>query len=111
MLPDVIEKKTLQIHHDPDEPTTFTSLQDLADALPDNTPRFVLLSYPLQMPDGRTKVPYVLLNYMPTTCNAEARMLYAGAKELMRAESEAGRALDVTDEEDVLDVAEQLKGE
>ncbi|KAK8214980.1 hypothetical protein BKA81DRAFT_277991, partial [Phyllosticta paracitricarpa] len=77
-----IDKKTLEIA--PASPDVYTNLQDLADALPDHSPRFVLLSYPLTLPSGRLSVPYVMLNYLPETCNAELKMLYAGAKELLR---------------------------
>lgn len=38
---------------------------------------------------------------MPATCNAELRMLYAGARETMRGASEAGRVLEVEDSEGV----------
>jgi hypothetical protein len=53
-------------------------------------------------------VPYVLLYYLPDTCNAELRMLYAGAKELMRNTSEVGRAIDIETPEDVANVPEKL---
>lgn len=60
---------------------------------------------------GRLSVPYVLLNYLPVTCNAELRMLYAGAKELMRNTAEAGRAIDLTDAEDLENIEEKIGGE
>ena len=43
---DHVDKNDLQILQD-DPPTTYNSLEDLADALPENTPRYVLLSYPM----------------------------------------------------------------
>lgn len=43
---DHVDKHNLQILQD-DPPTTYDSLEDLADALPENTPRYVLLSYPM----------------------------------------------------------------
>lgn len=52
-----------------------------------------------------------MINYMPTTCNQEARMLYAGAKELMRNQSEAGRIIEVDAAEDVETIEKQLQGE
>lgn len=86
-------------------------MQDLSDDLPDNSPRFVLLSYPLTLGSGRLSVPYVMLNYLPATCNAEMRMLYAGAKELMRNQSEAGRMIELDAAEDVEAIEERLQAE
>lgn len=56
-------------------------------------------------------MPYVLLYYLPVTCNAELRMLYAGAKELMRNTAEAGRVIELTDAEDLETIEEKLGGE
>lgn len=86
-------------------------MQDLSDELPDNSPRFVLLSYPLTLGSGRLSVPYVMLNYLPATCNSEMRMLYAGAKELMRNQSEAGRMIEIDTAEEVEDIEKRLQGE
>ena len=54
-------------------------------------------------------VPYVLLFYLPVTCNAEMRMLYAGAKELFRNTSEAGRIIDIESVEDLEEIPDKLK--
>lgn len=86
-------------------------MQDLSDDLPDNQPRFILLSYPLTMSSGRMSVPYVLVAYMPSTTSSEQRMLYAGAKELMRKEAETGRVIDIEDAEDIETIDQKLKGE
>ena len=53
-------------------------------------------------------MPYVLIYYLPITCNNEQRMLYAGAKELMRNTSEVGRVLDLESAEDLEDIPRQL---
>ena len=53
-------------------------------------------------------MPYVLLYYLPVTCNAELRMLYAGAKELMRNTAEAGRVIELSDSEDLETIEEKL---
>jgi hypothetical protein len=44
---DAIDKKTFEIVQDGS--TVYTTLQDIADDLPDNSPRYVLLSYPLTL--------------------------------------------------------------
>ena len=103
---DMIDKETLEIKPLPE---VYTSLGEIADGLPDNAPRFIPLSYPVTLNSGRQAAPYVLLYYMPATANNELKMLYAGAKELMRNTAEVGKVLEVADEEDILRVEEILK--
>ena len=88
----------------------YTDMQTLSDELPTHSPRFVLLSYPLALDTGRMSVPYVMVYYLPVTVNAEMRMLYAGAKELMRNTAEVGKVLEMADAEDLLEIEEKLKG-
>lgn len=104
----LIDKNTKEIRQDDDHKTVYTSLEKIADDLPDHSARFVLLSYPLTLPSGRQSVPYVLLYYLPITCNNEQRMLYAGAKELMRNTSEVGKVLDLESAEDLEEVPAKL---
>ncbi|KAE9979093.1 hypothetical protein EG327_007155 [Venturia inaequalis] len=106
---DQIDKKTLEISQADDE--TYTKVQDIADELPEHAPRFVLLSYPLTLASGRLSVPYVMLYYLPVTTNAEMRMLYAGAKELMRNTAEVNKIIEITEAEDLDDIEEKLKGD
>ncbi|KAK3626853.1 hypothetical protein LTR22_022970, partial [Elasticomyces elasticus] len=82
-----VDKSSLEIKQADDE--VYKNMQELSDELPDNSPRYVLLSYPLTLASGRLSVPYVMINYLPPTCSSEMRMLYAGAKELMRNQAEA----------------------
>ena len=105
-----IDKSSLTIGQEAAEAGSLTSLEAIAEALPDHQPRFVLLSYPYETEDGRLSVPYLLLYWLPPTCNGEMRMLYAGAKEGMRREAEAGRVLEVEGEEDILKIEDRIKG-
>jgi hypothetical protein len=50
----------------------------------------------------------VLLYYLPVTCNAELRMLYAGAKELMRNTAEVGKVIEIDSADDLEDLPEKL---
>lgn len=45
---DLIDKRTKEIRQDDDQ-TVYKSLEEIADDLPDHSPRFVLLSYPLTL--------------------------------------------------------------
>lgn len=47
-LPDMIDKQTKEIRQD-DDGTVYKSLEELAEDLPDHSPRFILLSYPLTL--------------------------------------------------------------
>jgi hypothetical protein len=49
-----------------------------------------------------------LIYYLPVTCNAELRMLYAGAKELMRNTAEVGRVIEIDSADDLEDLPEKL---
>ncbi|KEQ71845.1 glia maturation factor beta, partial [Aureobasidium namibiae CBS 147.97] len=102
-----IDKKTLEISKADDE--TYTDLSILGEELPDHSPRFILLSYPLTMASGRLSVPYVMLYYLPVTCNSELKMVYAGAKELMRNQAEVGRIIEIDSAEELEEIEDQLR--
>ncbi|UPX18723.1 uncharacterized protein EKO05_0009015 [Ascochyta rabiei] len=102
-----IDKKTLEVRPVDDE--VYTDVGSVADELPDHAPRFVLLSYPLTLDSGRLSVPYVMLYYLPITCNSEVKMLYAGAKELMRNTAEVNRIIEIDNAEDLDDIEDKLK--
>ncbi|KAI7466163.1 hypothetical protein KC357_g7406 [Hortaea werneckii] len=104
-----IDKSTMEIRQ-VDE-TIYSNMQELSDELPDNSPRYILLSYPLTMESGRLSVPYVMINYLPPTCSSEMRMLYAGAKELMRNQAEVNRIIEMDAAEEIEEIEEKLKGE
>lgn len=104
-----IDKKTLEIAQSDDE--VYNNLQDIADELPDNSPRFVLLSYPLTLASGRLSVPYVMIYYLPTTCNSEMKMLYASAKELVRNTAEVNRIIEISDAEDIEGIPDKLQSD
>ena len=52
-----------------------------------------------------------MINYLPPTCTSEMRMLYAGAKELVRNQSEAGRIIEIDDASELETMETRLKGE
>ncbi|KAK9373477.1 uncharacterized protein V1513DRAFT_486027 [Lipomyces chichibuensis] len=89
-------------------PELYTSLGDLSDALPGNTPRFIVLSYPLITKDGRQKTPYVLVYFLPVTATQQAKMLYAGAVEIVRAQADVNKLIEITDEEEILEIEDLI---
>lgn len=106
----MIDKRTHEVKQD-EEKIVYKSLEEIGDELPDNSPRFVLLSYPLTLPSGRLSVPYVMLYYLPITANNELKMLYAGAKELMRNTAEVGKVFDIESADDLEEIPKKLAAE
>ncbi|OJJ75191.1 hypothetical protein ASPBRDRAFT_28146 [Aspergillus brasiliensis CBS 101740] len=103
----IIDNKSQEIR--PEDGEVYTKMEDLADELPESSPRFILLSYPLTLASGRLTVPYVMLYYLPVNCNPNARMMYAGAVELMRNTAEVNRVIEVHEEEDITSIESKLQ--
>ncbi|THU77811.1 glia maturation factor beta [Dendrothele bispora CBS 962.96] len=55
------------------------SIEELAEELPENSPRYVVLSYELNHSDGRKSFPLVLINWAPTTSEISLLTLHASA--------------------------------
>jgi len=89
----------------PSDKLTFASgkLDELQDELPDNAPRFVLLSYELVHSDGRKSNPLIMINYVPVTANTTFHTLYASAKVWFQEKADIGKVLDMTDLEELND--------
>ncbi|EZF74564.1 hypothetical protein H105_03764 [Trichophyton soudanense CBS 452.61] len=104
----MIDAKSQEIR--PVDGEVYSKMEDLADDLPDSSPRFILLSYPLTIA-GRPAVPYVLLYYLPENCNPSQRMSYAGAVELMRSAAEVNRVIEVENETDVIEIESKLQSQ
>lgn len=79
---DEINKSSYEVNKVTDSP--IDNVEELVEELPENNPRYILLSYPMKLPDGRIKSPFVMLYWRPPTCGQESKMLYAAAVELMR---------------------------
>ncbi|EDN03026.1 predicted protein [Histoplasma mississippiense (nom. inval.)] len=103
----MIDSKSQEIRPADDE--IYSKMEDVADELPDSSPRFILLSYPLTLSSGRLTVPYVLLYYLPENCNPSSRMMYAGAVELMRNTAEVNRVIEVDSESNVINIETKLQ--
>lgn len=52
-----------------------------------------------------------MLYYLPITCNSEVKMLYAGAKELMRNTAEVNKIIEIDSTDDLEEIEEKLKGD
>ncbi|RAH68034.1 GMF family protein [Aspergillus aculeatinus CBS 121060] len=105
----IIDNKSQEIR--PEDGEVYTKMEDLADELPETSPRFILLSYPLTLSSGRLTVPYVMLYYLPENCNPSLRMMYAGAVELMRNTAEVNRVIEVESEDDIVGIEARLQSQ
>ncbi|BCS19131.1 GMF family protein [Aspergillus puulaauensis] len=105
----IVDTKSQEIRAEDGE--VYSKMEDLADELPESSPRFILLSYPLTLGSGRLSVPYVMLYYLPENCNPSQRMMYAGAVELMRNTAEVNRVIEVESDEDILSIESKLQSE
>ncbi|KAK6460135.1 hypothetical protein DFJ63DRAFT_321367 [Scheffersomyces coipomensis] len=102
-----IDKESYEIKRE-DEDQIIDSLESLIEELPDNTPRYIVLSYPMKAEDGRLKSPLVLLYWIPPTSGQESRMLYAGAVEQFREKAGVSKLIKVEDEDDIEDIPSEL---
>lgn len=81
-----------------------TSLEEISEELPDNQPRFVLISYRYQSTDGRLSFPMVFIYWSPVCVKPELHMLYAGAKtHIVNVCDCVGKVYDVREEEQLND--------
>lgn len=80
------------------------TLEEIQEALPDNTPRLLLISYVLKHPgaEGRVSYPLVGISYIPATSNTHNKMLYASASNFVLSTKAqvSGKILDLVDSED-----------
>lgn len=92
-----------------DDDYPFSSGEELVENLPDNSPRYIVLSQPITKPDGRKSSVLAMIYYRPPTCTQEALMLYAGAVELVRGKAGVNKFLEIDDEEDFENLEELVQ--
>ncbi|CDH55718.1 predicted protein [Lichtheimia corymbifera JMRC:FSU:9682] len=92
-----IDRKQLQIVED--EVYDNISIEDLVEELPENSPRFIILSYELQHTDGRKNFPLVFIYWSPSTAKTEISMLYASAKTFLQDTIDIHRGIDIREPE------------
>ncbi|OZJ03319.1 hypothetical protein BZG36_02269 [Bifiguratus adelaidae] len=96
-----IDRQKLLIEED--EEHDDITLEDLVEELPENTPRYVILSYELKHPDGRNSFPLVFIYWSPSTVKAEMHMLYASAKSYLQVKADVHKTFDIRDADQLTD--------
>uniref|UniRef100_A0A914EEZ4 ADF-H domain-containing protein n=1 Tax=Acrobeloides nanus TaxID=290746 RepID=A0A914EEZ4_9BILA len=76
-------------------------LDELVNELPENQPRFVILSYELKRSDGRVSYPLCLVYYTPPGSSPEMKMLYAGSRNNLVKECELTKSVEIRDSEEL----------
>lgn len=103
-----IDPKSYQVlYEEPDD--EIDSLEALAEELPDNTPRFVVINYPYKSDDGRPLCPLVMVYSRPSTSRQESKMLYAGCLELFKNQVSPNKFLEVVEEDDFDELEDLIK--
>ncbi|KAG0167162.1 hypothetical protein DFQ28_006243 [Apophysomyces sp. BC1034] len=88
-----IDRKQLKIVED--EVYDNISLEDLVEELPENSPRYIVLSYERRHADGRINFPLVFIYWSPSSAKAEVNMLYASAKTYLQETINVMRGFDI----------------
>ncbi|KAG6902245.1 hypothetical protein C0995_002617 [Termitomyces sp. Mi166 len=73
------------------------SIEELAEELPENSPRYVLLSYELNHSDGRKSFPLVLINWAPTTSETSLLTLHASAFLNFQTTADVNKVVEIRD--------------
>ncbi|RUP43222.1 hypothetical protein BC936DRAFT_137462 [Jimgerdemannia flammicorona] len=74
-----------------DEMYDDITMEDLVDVLPENSPRYIVLSYELHHHDGRNSFPLVFIYWSPNTVKSEMHMLYAGVKTYLQSQADVSK--------------------
>jgi len=82
-----------------EEAEQFDSIspEDLAEELPENSPRYVLLSYELDHKDGRKSYPLVLINWAPTSSEIGLLTLHASALVNFQNTADVSKVIEIRD--------------
>ncbi|EST06147.1 Actin-binding, cofilin/tropomyosin type [Kalmanozyma brasiliensis GHG001] len=92
-----IDKKTLTLELEEELLTGLTSVEDLIEELPENSPRFLIVNYKLNHRDGRVSYPLFLLYWAPQTSSLDQSTLYASALSNFSVKSDVAKVVDVRD--------------
>lgn len=96
-----IERDDHEVVPEEDGPVTISSIEELVDELPDNTPRYVILSYEMTHGDGRKSTPLVFIYWIPRTSSIAMSTLYASAKVWFIEKCDLSKVIEIRDADDL----------
>ncbi|KAE9409493.1 glia maturation factor beta [Gymnopus androsaceus JB14] len=80
-----------------DEQFDSITIEELAEQLPENSPRYVVLSYALVHSDGRTSYPLVLINWAPLSSEIGHLTLHASALLEFQSTADVSKVIEIRD--------------
>ncbi|WVR03264.1 hypothetical protein IAU60_000255 [Kwoniella sp. DSM 27419] len=78
-----------------DEEIEDQSIEEIAEELPENAPRYVLISHELTHKDGRISYPLILINWAPSGSPMELMTLHASSLSYFQQVAEVAKVLEV----------------
>ncbi|KAL7409237.1 hypothetical protein BDY24DRAFT_403823 [Mrakia frigida] len=75
----------------------FADVEELAEELPSNSPRYVVVSYQLTHKDGRTSTPMALINWCPMGAPPELMTLHASALSYFQIAADVSKVVEERD--------------
>ncbi|ODV85393.1 hypothetical protein CANARDRAFT_28188 [[Candida] arabinofermentans NRRL YB-2248] len=102
-----IDSNTYEIKFEESE-YPIDSINSLIEELPDNSPRFIILSYPFESKDGRKVNPLIFIYWRPSTSKQDNKMLFAGCLDLFKDQVSASKFIEIVDEEEFEDLVDQI---
>ncbi|ORY05239.1 glia maturation factor beta [Basidiobolus meristosporus CBS 931.73] len=94
-----IDRKKFLIEED--ELFENIAFEDLVEEIPDDSPRYIVLSFKFEHQDGRLSYPLVFIYYTPDGCSTELNMLYASNQPYFQQKTDLGKVLELRDKEDL----------
>ena len=82
-------------------PVSITDVDELVDDLPDNTPRYILVTWSLTHADGRRSAPLFVVYWIPRTASTQQSTLYASAKVWFTEKCDVAKVMEVRDADDL----------
>ncbi|KAJ3416827.1 hypothetical protein HDV05_008412 [Chytridiales sp. JEL 0842] len=73
------------------------TFDDIQEEVPDSSPRYLVISYKFNHPDGRVSYPLIGINYMPSSTSDKNRMLYSSTKTLFFQKADVHKVFDLND--------------
>ncbi|KAK4686993.1 hypothetical protein P7C73_g3125, partial [Tremellales sp. Uapishka_1] len=80
-----------------DEELKDISIEEIAEELPENSPRYVILSHELKHKDGRISYPLLLINWAPSSSPTDLMTLHASSLSYFQQTAEIAKVLEVRD--------------
>ncbi|PWN54095.1 glia maturation factor beta [Violaceomyces palustris] len=99
-----IDKKSLSLQVE--EEFDSIPLDELSEELPENSPRFLLVTYELVMKDGRLTFPMFIIYWSPQTSSMDQSTLYASSLSNFSVKVDVSKVISLRDGEvskDLLD--------